>query len=133
MMDFKPGDKVKIRAWHSIYSEIVTIISSLDTGNSNSWDMLCVESNNGLEDVKIVKNWHIISADQNYTEEDIKQAVFLLAGQNASDIVCPYCGCSRKPDIDDYEDCDEKECDKCGKVFSCVVENNPTFTTSRKD
>lgn len=57
----------------------------------------------------------------------------LLEGQNASDIICPYCGYKRQPDVDDYESCEDEMCPKCGKVFSCVVENNPTFTMSRKD
>ncbi len=130
-MDFKPGDKVKIRAWDSTYCEIVKIISK--TEDNNLGTVLRVTFNGGAEEVRIVKNCHIISANRNYTKEDIKQAGFLLDGQNVSNIVCPYCGYKHEPFFDDYEDCEKEECPKCGKVFSYVVENNPTFTTSRKD
>jgi DNA-directed RNA polymerase subunit RPC12/RpoP len=55
--------------------------------------------------------------------------------QSDDEIVCPYCG-SFFPDYDgtySESNCDEIECDECGKTFEVTADITITYTTKRKE
>ena len=46
-------------------------------------------------------------------------------------IICPYCKHEHEPTGSHEDDSGDWECGECEREFECLIEYNPTYTTSK--